>query len=459
MDEYLEKLLSQIRCKKARPYISDEVKGHIEDQIAQNISEGMDTQEAEKRAVADMGDPVEVGISLDRIHKPQLAWRLLVLVGVLSVLGIFLQQSILNKIGTGNVESYMQQANQLTMIGFVSSVVFGFIIMCGIYFIDYTLVARYAKVIGLCIIGLGILSMTGFFGTDINGMHFYVGFGMFRISVASLMMYYIPIYGAILYKYREGGMISLLKTIVWLIVPVLLTFRVPNLMAASVMTISMLIQLTTAILKGWFKVPVKRTVVMIWTVFLVLPIVMLYVMFVLHMLATYQEARIQAFLSASGEGYYMTGMLRSFSKNIAFLGSSGNDVIGRIPNINSDYIFSYIINSYGSMAGILVIAILAALVVFVFSACIKQKNELGLVMGFGCGMVLALNTALNLLCATGVIPPASSFLPFFSVGRSNIILCYALIGIIMSIYRYKDVYPKHTKTSYVLFQKNFTINF
>lgn len=41
-----------------------------------------------------------------------------------------------------------------------------------------------------------------------------------------------------------------------------------------------------------------------------------------------------------------------------------------------------------------------------------------------------------------VIPPASSFLPFLSIGRSNILLCYALVGIIMSIYRYKDVYPK-----------------
>ena len=40
------------------------------------------------------------------------------------------------------------------------------------------------------------------------------------------------------------------------------------------------------------------------------------------------------------------------------------------------------------------------------------------------------------------IPPASSFLPFLSIGRSNILLCYALVGIIMSIYRYKDVYPK-----------------
>ena len=88
METYLEKLLSQIRCKKARPYIAEEIRDHIECQIADNLSEGMTSEEAEKNAVTDMGDPVEVGISLDRIHKPKIAWRLLVIVGILSLLGI-----------------------------------------------------------------------------------------------------------------------------------------------------------------------------------------------------------------------------------------------------------------------------------------------------------------------------------------------------------------------------------
>ena len=59
METYLEKLLSQIRCKKARPYIAEEIKDHIESQIADNLSEGMSYEEAEKNAVTDMGDPVE----------------------------------------------------------------------------------------------------------------------------------------------------------------------------------------------------------------------------------------------------------------------------------------------------------------------------------------------------------------------------------------------------------------
>lgn len=56
MEKYLEKLLSQIRCKKARPYIAEEIREHIESQIEDNLSGGMTYEEAERSAVADMGD-------------------------------------------------------------------------------------------------------------------------------------------------------------------------------------------------------------------------------------------------------------------------------------------------------------------------------------------------------------------------------------------------------------------
>ena len=93
------------------------------------------------------------------------------------------------------------------------------------------------------------------------------------------------------------------------------------------------------------------------------------------------------------------------------------------------------------MAGIIIAAVLTGLVIIIFGSATKQKNELGMVMGVGCGMILMLNILINLLGSIGVLPPVSSFLPFFSVGRSNIILSYALVGVVMSIYRYKDIYP------------------
>lgn len=303
MEEYLEKLLAQIRCKKARPYIAEEIRGHIESQIEDNIVSGMTNQEAEKNAVADMGNPVEVGISLDKIHKPQIAWRLLVIVGMLSLLGILLQKSIIYQSAYLRLEPYMQEMYRLETDSFVYSVLIGFAFMCVIYFVDYTVIAKYAKIIGLLIIMMGVLLLAGFFGSDINGVRYSIGFGIFRFSATSLMMFYIPIYGAILYHYRNGGVAALLRSLIWLMIPVLITFYMPNLNVAIIIMISMLIQLTAAIRKGWFRIPVKRTIVGLWAVFLLLPMMILPIMYAFHLLEEYQEERIRAFLSASGDGF------------------------------------------------------------------------------------------------------------------------------------------------------------
>ena len=457
MEAYLEKLLSQIRCKKARPFISEEIKRHIEDQIAENLTEGMDAKTAEEKAVEDMGDPVQVGISLDKIHKPKVEWKLLAIVGILSLLGILIQQSIYYHATNYGGADQMQATLQPTMTGFVASVVLGFIIMCCIYFVDYTTVAKYSKVIGFGIIVLCMLCAAGVLGWTVHGARFYIGFGMVRVSAVSLLLFYIPIYGAILYKYRNGGVGALFMSLVWLVVPVVIAFRLPNIVTSVILMVSMLIQLTAAIKKGWYRVPVKRTIAILWTASIILPLISLFTMYSLHLLAAYQEARLQAYFTRSGDAFYLTSVLRSLSENVAWFGKSGNDVIGILRDVNSDYIFSYIINSYGSMAGMLVIGILASLVAFIFAAAVNQKNELGVVMGIGCGMVLLLNIVLNLFGSLGWIPPASSFLPFFSVGRSNMVLCYALVGFVISIYRYKEVYPRHVKTTQVEFKKELTI--
>ncbi len=267
METYLEKLLSQIRCKKARPYIAEEIRDHIECQIADNLSEGMTSEEAEKNAVADMGDPVEVGISLDRIHKPKIAWRLLVIVGILSLLGILIQQSILRQPGYQELETWRQEVYRYTTEGFVSCIADRIPShVCDLLPRLY----RNCKVLQVhrrAILILGGLRLPAFRCLDVNGVGNWIGFGMLRVSITSLMMFYVPIYGAILYKYRDGGVSALCRAILWLILPVFITFRIPSLGVAVIMMVSMLIELTVAVWKGWFQLPVKKTIIGMWLLF------------------------------------------------------------------------------------------------------------------------------------------------------------------------------------------------
>lgn len=433
MEEYIEKLISQIRCKIARPYVAEEIRNHIENQIEENKLNGMTDEDAEKNAVMDMGDPIEVGVSMDRIHKPQISWKILMVVALLSIMGIVIQYSCLNLL------------NDNSQIGeFLSSIILGFIIMIGLYFIDFTTIAQYSKIIGGLILFIGALSLTGICGIQAGGYGaIRLGWGMLRFSLTSLMMFYVPIYGAILYKYRDGGKLALFKSLIWMVTPVFITFLIPNIVSTEIIFISMMVMLSVAIAKGWFNIKIKRTIIILWTIFLMTPIGLLLSMYSLNILADYQKSRIRAFFAASGDEFYETTVIRQLIGNIKLVGNAGDDVVGSLPAFNRDYIFSYILNSYGSFLGIVLVAILTILILFIFGASIKQKNELGMIMGLGCGMILLLNIVINIFVCIGIVPAAASFLPFFSLGSSNMILSYALIGVVLSIYRYKDIYPKN----------------
>ena len=57
----------------------------------------------------------------------------------------------------------------------------------------------------------------------------------------TLMLFYVPIYGAILYKYHGWGYKGLMRAIIWMIAPVILVYAMPALMPACMMLVSMLV--------------------------------------------------------------------------------------------------------------------------------------------------------------------------------------------------------------------------
>ena len=69
-----------------------------------------------------------------------------------------------------------------------------------------------------------------------------------------------------------------------------------------------------------------------------------------------------------------------------------------------------------------------------------------MLMGCGCGMVIGLNVVVNIGQNLGLLPIMEGFLPFFSRGGGGILVCYILMGMILSIYRYKNIYPSHVNT-------------
>lgn len=118
-EEYLYTLTEQIRCKMARGTIEQEINDHIEDQKAEFLSEGMSQTEAEEAAVREMGDPVEVGLEMDRIHRPTMAWGMIALIVGLSLAG-YLLRSVMYQTALG-IEQSAGKTEELFWTGMSSS--------------------------------------------------------------------------------------------------------------------------------------------------------------------------------------------------------------------------------------------------------------------------------------------------------------------------------------------------
>ncbi len=439
MEEYMELLLEQIRCKKAHPYIKEEIEGHIEEQIAENIRHGMSKEDAEKAAVEDMGSPVEVGISLDRIHKPQIAWGIIGLTAVISVASIILQLIMSSQ--TGYFEGESSE--------YVVHTIIGFILMLFIYRVDYSNIARFSRVFAVLLLGTYVFSF--FSGMYVNGCVWYVWRDSpILISMSAIMALYVPLYGAIIYKDYGQGYKAVLKAVIWMLLPVFIAFRLPNLSLALILLTSMSVVLTIAVAHGWFKVSKGKTIGCLWGCILGIPFISIAFSWKFGLLTSYQIERIKAFLMAGESSNYVssiTGMLRSNIQESQMFGSNGKGKeLAFNVYTNGDYFLSYIFSAYGLILGIIICCILVVLIMEIFSVSFRQKNQLGMCMGCGCGMIILLNFLLNIGINIGMLPLGRSFLPFFSAGGNNLIVCYILTGIILSIYRYKNIYPAKIDT-------------
>lgn len=434
IEEYLNTLTEQIRCKQAREAVREELEGHIQDQIEECLQEGMTKEEAEVCAVKQMGDPVEAGVSLDRVHRPKVAWSMLALIGILSILGTGVQ--------------YLISVNSENTIGFnlSSHLVYtlaGFLVMALMYYLDYSFFGSYGKVMAIIFLGYMFLQVF-FMGREVNGARIFSELlGGVTLSLRMLMLLYVPIYGGVLYSYRDGSYKEVIKAMIFLLIPVWITKNMPCLSLTLASFLTMMIMLSVAVLKGWFAVKGKALVVTAWSAIIICPALVLFFGIKLRWFADYQIARLES-LIGSGDpkgSSYVYYRVREIIGRSRLWGKSEDlqDTSFMLPEIGSDFILTHLISYYGILVAVIIGALLLILVLKILKISFRQKNQLGMMIGLGCGSILGIQIISYLLENLGLMPYTFVYLPLFSTGGTGIIVTYALLGIVLSIYKYQDI--------------------
>lgn len=431
-EEYLHIVTDQIRCKKARPDVKTELEAHIMDQMEDYRNEGMKEQEAMERAILEMGDPVEVGVELDRIHRPKMSWEILLLVGILGGIGVFLQFALWRG---GNATA---QPNRQLMFHIA-----GFLLMLGVYFMDYSILGKYARQIGILFCGvmilvasLGHLASTG--GT-------FIMIGRLVISVPLVMYLYVPIFGAILYSYRNAGYEVLWKSALWLAIPIWVDLRC-SLVHTFCMLFICLFMFSIAVWRQWYQIARKEVLISMWVCLWIL-IAGGVIVAAGGWMQPYMIERIWAFLQRSN--IYTQDMMQNIFAQSRWIGKSVSCMEfleSSLPGFNSELILTSVMACFGILPGILTVLIYLMMIWKIFGVSKKQQNQLGTMIGYGCGLVFATQVAYSILTYLRVLRISSVILPFLSVTGGGTLVAYLLMGMVLSVCRYKNI-PLHPEKS------------
>lgn len=410
--EYLEILAEQIRYKKALPMIEKELEDHMEDQKKDFLASGMTEKEAEAAAVMEMGDPVAVGVDMDRIHRPKMARGLILLTGALYLAGMIFRYLLYDRSGLG-----IYIANSWVYY------VLAFVVMIGVCYVDYSRIGEKARELT---VGLFLILMAGiwFGGTVVNGSFGWISVGgMMILNVRVLVYLFLPLYGAILYRYRGQGYEVIWKAAAWMLPAVVVVFYANSLMLALLLC-----------------------------VFSMVIFLLLYAGMVWKFGAVYQKERLQMLLPPYGEEISaVMEPLRSAAANSHMVGSSAQAMKGLEMYGDRDFLFTYILSFCGILTAVLFISLIAVLLFYLLKHTLRQRNQAGRIMGLGCTVVLVGRLVIYLLGNLGLQPYGDGYCPFLSTGGSSAVVTGILLGLLFSIYRYQNIAkePKKSRTKQI----------
>ncbi len=151
--------------------------------------------------------------------------------------------------------------------------------------------------------------------------------------------------------------------------------------------------------------------------------------------------RLVAFMDP--EKYRLCEGLQQWQGLIAF-GSGGFDGVGLgegrqkmhyLPYAHTDFIFPMIGEELGLKATAL--TVFAFLVILLCGALISAnaRDRFGMLLGFGCTMLISIQSMVNFGVTTSLLPNKGMPLPFISYGGSNLVVCLFLIGLLVNIHR------------------------
>lgn len=111
---------------------------------------------------------------------------------------------------------------------------------------------------------------------------------------------------------------------------------------------------------------------------------------------------------------------------------------GTIPEGYNDFIFASLGEEFGFIGCLIALLLLGGICLKILQNSRKTHDFLGSLICVGMFAMMASNALINLGMCLSLLPVVGVTLPFFSAGGTNLLCTFLGVGLVMSIYRYRE---------------------
>ena len=423
----------QLRWKKARPLVEDELLTHLCDQRDALMAGGMDEAAATQESLRLTGDPYEIGTELDRVHRPKTPVSLFVLTAAIALAGLAFV--VLVSLADDTFAPFITRQCVALLLGTAA--------ILAAYFLDFTLLGRFALPLALvfhaALVLFSLLPIGGFW-------LFYYSYVSASLLLRCLTLLLPLMFAVLLYALRGRRSLGIFAAFACLAIQCGFCLSIPAIADMILIVLCDGALLFFCAHADWFGLGKKRGIILSS-----LPLggcIVLSVLLNADQLAQQLAIVLDPYPYIKSGGYW-TAILRELLENASFIGQGGTGTysgqhfdrwgpygIGSLQG----HTLTLLVHRCGWLALIALLALLAALLVLAFRRCRRQESMLARLVSYSVLLSFSAQAAAYLCCDLTLIPISGGVaFPFFTFGIKTILLDMTQLGFLLSTLRVGSV--------------------
>ncbi|MDA2238473.1 FtsW/RodA/SpoVE family cell cycle protein [Bacillus cereus group sp. Bc222] len=411
-ERFLKEVTNHIKSKEAKDLVATELNFHLKQAKNMWMDKGLSEEVAEDKAVEQMGSPSKLGRELNKLHKPKVDWFLIGLLVAAMGLGF------LPIIALGHTNDLLMNKIIFVTLGIATAI--------GMMLLDYRKLERLGWL--FYTIGILVLLMIKYFPTA-----FLIGEPLIKIGFITIdCLMTIPFFFLAWASFFNNSRLKFMHLLMLYVFSLYLFSTTSSL-------VPIFIYITMVFVMLWWSKLGKKTAWLI-TILPIFPFV-IRDLFFWSAVKEYRMARILGFLNPEHDLWYLR--LKEAMSSAGWFGTYGN--IKSIPATHTDFVFASLTYYYGYVLTLILVVILSLFAVRIMNIAYKINDGYGKLLLVGGVTLFVFHFIYNVGMILGLLPRASISLPFISYGLIPTLFHAFIIGIVLSVYRRKDISARMQK--------------